>query len=120
MALDDLVRSGVALANRLTGSFQGTVQHRAFVSDSTTGGPPNFSAAVPRQALIVLGQKAMRTKEGEDVVRYALVTFISPVVVTVRDEITLPDGSSGPVVDIGGLLDSDTGRPYFPEVSLGR
>ncbi len=37
----------------------------------------------------------------------------------IRDKITLADGSSGPIVDVSGFVDSKTERPYFTEVMLG-
>jgi hypothetical protein len=58
-----------------------------------------------------------------------LITIIGPVTangapnrdepVDPRDKFVLPDGTSGPIVDVNGLLDPSTGRPYLYEVALG-
>jgi hypothetical protein len=38
-----------------------------------------------------------------------------------RDRITLPDGRTGPIVEItGGMLNAGTGRPFMTQVTLGR
>ncbi len=36
-----------------------------------------------------------------------------------RDKIVLPDGTTGPIVDVSGFVDQSTNLPYFSDVSLG-
>jgi hypothetical protein len=66
---------------------------------------------------------------GAEVLQIATVTIIGPVAangaderrepVDPRDRITLPNGFSGPILDVGGVVDPDTGSPYSVQVILG-
>ena len=71
----------------------------------------------------------VRTSTGADVVVRASVTFLTPLTangaetrtepIDPRDKIILPDGTTGPIVNISGPVDPDTGAPFLFEVLLG-
>lgn len=120
MSLRDTVKSGIAIANKLTKPLQATVLHWSFVSESVDGTPVFLTASpVSRTALVEMKQFQVKTSTGEVVAARAKVTFLSPIVVNTRDQIILPDGSTGPILAVTGLADPITGVPYMPEVFLG-
>lgn len=128
MALDSLIRRGVAVADRLTASLQPDVTHEAWTGQDGYGAA-TYAAGVARAAIIEQKQRLHRTSNGREVVTKAKITILRPITpngaagrtepIDVRDRFTLPDGSTGPIVDIGGFTDAGTGRPYFAEVWLG-
>lgn len=128
MALDTLIRRGVATADRLTASLQPEVTHEAWTGQSVSGAA-TYAAGVNRSALIEQKQRLHRAGNGREVVTKAKITILRPVApngaagrtepIDARDRFTLPDGSTGPIVDIEGFTDAGTGLPYFAEVWLG-
>lgn len=119
MGFADLVRNGVALANRMTADLQVEVVHESVIGHSRPYNKPEHGEPVVRSAIVVRKMRVVRNAEGAEVVSGATVTFLSDVVVAEGDRITLPDGATAPVVAVGGLADPSTGRPYLPEVALG-
>lgn len=128
MGLDSVILNGVALANRVTGSLQATVQHAAWTGNQAdaTG---SYAAAVDRQALVEFKQRLRRLPTGQEVMQQATVTFIQPVPangaaerrepIDPRDVITLPNGYTGPILDVSGVVDPGTDAPYMLSVALG-
>jgi len=119
MGLASVVRGAVATANRVTKDLQSTVSHQSAMSTPSSKGVIAYGAAVSRRALVDWKQKVMRTSNGQEVTTRASVTFLEPVAVTLLDVIILPDGTTGPILDVGGFVDASTGRPYLMEVWLG-
>lgn len=127
MGLDTLVRSGIAVANKLTAKLQVPVSHEAWIGDTSNG--PTFRAVVARQALFEKKQRLIRRPDGTEVQQQAMVTIIGPIAadgaanrrepIDPRDRITSPDGTTGPILDVKGLADPATGFPYMYEVALG-
>lgn len=118
MAFDDLIRSGVALANTLTTSLQANVQHSSWLGNDMDGDDV-YSDPISRPALIEQRQRLHQTKSNELVLTRAKISFLVPTSINSNDRIILPDGTTGPIVDIEGLLDPTTNLPYLPEVWIG-
>jgi hypothetical protein len=118
MGLDAIVRRAVAKANTITASLQVEVTHEARTGQDTYGAP-TFAAAVARPAIVERKQKLIRDTNGQERLSQHKVTFLQPVTLDVRDRITLPDGTTGPILDIAGLVDAGTNAPYYAEVLLG-
>lgn len=119
MGLDALVRAAVRTADAVTGGLQATVQHAAFTGANDRYGKPVLATAVPRQAVVDLSEKPVRTMEGHERLSTARLTFPRPVAVDIRDRFTLPDGRSAPVLTLNGVADPSTGARYATEVALG-
>lgn len=131
MGLADIVRSGIAVANTLTETLQATVTHEAWIGNKTDGyAGPRYAEGIARAALVDQTRKLRRLSNGEEVVQQASITFLTPIAangatnrrepVDPRDRFTLPDGKTGPILDvIGGLVDPSTNAPYMLEVILG-
>ena len=128
MALDSLIRRGVATANRLMASLQPNVTFEAWTGEDAYGAV-TFATGVPTPALVEQKQRLHRTASGREVVTKAKITILRPIApngatgrtepIDSRDRFTLPDGSTGPIVDVEGFVDRGTGRPYFAEIFLG-
>lgn len=128
MAFDDIIRAGVATADRLTDPLQVSVTHEAFLAMGGMG-EESFADAVTRTAIIERKNRERRTSDGRTILTTAQITFLRPIApngapgrqepVDLRDRLTLPDGSTDPVVDTEALLDPDTGRGYYVVVWLG-
>lgn len=118
MALDDILRDAVALVNQVTQPLQATVQHASWTAGTWEGGA-TLGSPVARKAIVDWKQKQVRTLAGELTVSRAYIAFLEPVIVDEKDVITLPDGTTGPILDMSGFIDPDTGRGYITEVWLG-
>jgi len=92
-------------------------------------GDETYAAAITPPAIVELKQELRKTDTGQEVMSKTKLTFIRPIAdqgtagrrepIDPRDKITLPDGTTGPIVDIGGLISGGTGKPYMLEVWLG-
>lgn len=133
MSLLDTLRAGIALANTITAPFQGTVQHYAWTGQDGEGAdtfsPVLTLPGTSRKAIIDLTRKPRATTEGKMLMTIAAITFLDVIApngasgrsepIDSRDRIVLPDGSTGPIVSVGGFMDALTGRPVLNEVLLG-
>lgn len=128
MALDDIIRNGVATANRLTASLQPVVSHSAWLRGDGVGGSV-YAAPISRQALVERKHKIMRDAQGQEIAVSHLISFLYPIAangaagrtepVDPRDKIVLADGTTGDVVAVEGFDDPDTDKSYFLQVWLG-
>lgn len=129
MAFDDLIRTGVALADSLTGSIQAAVMHSAWVGQDALG-DDSYAAAVSRPAIVERMIRERQASDGRTIRATAEITFLRPIApqgtagriepIDSRDKLVLPDGFTDPVADVKALLDPDTGRGYYAIVYLGR
>lgn len=131
MAFDDLVRSGVALANSLTGPLQAQITVERWTGAANEFGDPTFAAAVTVPALVEHKQRYRQTSAGQVVLTSAKVSILDASAlpdlggvrtdpIDLRDRVTLPDAlSPAPIVDVEGLVDPDTDAPYVLELWLG-
>jgi hypothetical protein len=102
-------------------AFLGTavdVAHQAYTRDGlgtkTALGPP-----VLRKAMVDRKQGLLPTSGGQEIKYRAVVSFVEPVAIDATDEITLPDGLTGPLyIPEGGTLDPSTGKPYATTVYI--
>jgi hypothetical protein len=125
VGLADIVRGAVAIANNVTSSLQAIVTHEAWIG-SDKYGKPIYDSPISRPAIV---DRKTASIGGQQIVQNTSVTFIYPITaqgaadrqepVDPRDRITLPDGWTGPIVNVNGLVDPLTGMPYLYQVSLG-
>jgi hypothetical protein len=129
MALDSLVRSGIALAKSITASLQAEVEHTPWVGNDDYGTNSGAGTPTMRPALVEMRQRLRRDATGKEVMQRATVTFLGPVPpngatgrrepIDPRDRIVLPDGTTGPILDVSGLADPSTSGHYMLTVALG-
>jgi len=130
MGLANIVRNAVATADTITKDLQATVTHYAWTGQNDTAAP-TYGSGVSRKAIVEMKQRLVRKPNGDEIVARARVMFLAlPTAngasgrrepIDPRDKIVLPDGTTGPILDVTGLVDAEstTGRSYFAEVWLG-
>lgn len=127
MGLLQTLRAGIAVADKITKPLQATVTYeRATGNDGY--GKTTFANGVPLKAIVDFARKQVRTTSGELSVTRATIDLldINAVVKATGgegigndDRFTLPDGDSGPILDISGFIDAGTGHPIATTVMLG-
>jgi hypothetical protein len=128
VSLLDVVRSAVKIADSVTKPLQATVTYeRATVSDDNYS-TKTYAAPVPLRAIVDWNQKPVRTQTGEMTVTRVTISLLDVAAVSAAtggtgidddDRFTLPDGTTGPILDLGGFIDAGTGHPVATEVMLG-
>ena len=135
MGLETTIRKGVAIADKLTKSLQVAVTHKRWTGTDSEGGEDVLDFGVSLKAIVEFKTKFLRRTGGqqyntaEESIQRATITIIGPITdfvangrtnpIDVRDQFILPDGSSGPILNIEGVVDPLTGSPYSYEISLG-
>lgn len=126
--LADVVRAGVAVAHQVTASLQVDVSLARWTGQDSMGAV-TYVAAADYLALVEYKVRLHTTASGKIVQTRAKVTFLVVIPphgavgrtepIDSRDRIVLPDGTTGPIVDVAGLVNPSTERPYMLEVYLG-
>jgi hypothetical protein len=126
----DIVRAGVAVADSVNATLQAPVEHHAWISENRKG-EPEFAALIVRQAIVERKQRLIRAADGRVISVNTKLTFPRLIEangaadrrepIDPRDKFVLPDGTTGPVLNVEGIVDPDTltGAPYLFEVWLG-
>lgn len=128
MALNDVLRKGIATAHKLTLPLQSTVQWEAWTGQDGMGAAM-FAAPVALKAVLDTTRK-QRHVGGRLVTVVASLTFLQPIPandaagrlgpIDVRDRITLPDGSTAPILSgPSAVWDDAQSQPFINEVYLG-
>jgi len=128
MDIAKLVRESVALADSMSDSAQDDITIYPWISDDSDS-KPQFGSAVTVSAIVEEKVRKRRTAAGEEILQKALVTIPRPLAsngaanrkepLDTRDKIVLPSGYTGPILDVNGVIDPSTHKPYMFEVILG-
>jgi len=127
MGLLGVIRSGVKVADKVTKDLQPSVSYERFTGQDGFG-DKTYAAAVDLKAIVDWKQTQVRTTTGLLTVSRAAVTFLDIDALVAAtggagigddDKITLPDGTTGPILDMAGFIDAVTGIPVATEVFLG-
>src|SRR5688572_2046525 len=132
MALRDIIAKGVATINTITKDLQGSVSHYPWIAQNAFGSTQHqspFGQPITRTAIIEQQGRWRQMPNGNMVFTYAHLIFLEPFEhinapnrknpIDPRDRLILPDGTTGPIVDVDGLYNPGTNSPYFCEVWLG-
>lgn len=123
----DVVRSAVKIADGVTKPLQSTVVYERYLSEDSYGNS-TFDNPVFMRAIVDFKQSQVRTQSGIVTVARATITFLSINALTIatagdgidwKDRITLQDGTTGPILNLGGFVDAGTGNPVATEVYIG-
>jgi hypothetical protein len=127
MSLLDALRSGVKLADKITKPLQATVTYEREASNDGYGAI-TYASPVTLRAVVDFASKMVRTPSGELTVTRATIDLLDIAAVVAatngegignNDRFTLPDGDTGPILDISGFIDAGTGHPIATTVMLG-
>jgi len=122
-----ILRGGVAIANSVTRPLQAIVQYEKYLSDDGYGSAV-YAPAIPLHAIVEYKAVQVRTISGVLTVSRAVIELldIAEVIAATggqgvgnNDRFILPDGDTGPTLDIGGFVDAGTGHPIATSVRLG-
>lgn len=127
MSLLDIVRGAVKIANNITRPLQAEVTIEHQLSTSGYGGVKYMKPA-KLPALVDWKRAQVRTANGELTMSRAVITFTDVEKLAAAtngegvgdfDRIILPDGTTGPILDLSGFIDAGTRKPFMTEVMLG-
>ena len=127
MSLLDVLRAGVAVADSVTKPLQALVTYHRFLG-SDAYGAPIFADPVKMKAIVDYVSSQVRSPEGILTVSRASILLIdvkqvlqvtNNLGVDNSDRFFLPDGDTGPILDIRGFVDAKTGIPVATEVMIG-
>jgi hypothetical protein len=131
MGLSSIIANAVATAKAVTLDLQPTVSLQQWIGQSQEG-DPDYATAVNYRVILNYERKAIKLPDGTETSSRAYLAFLEPVApatanvgqtranpIDKRDVITLPDGSTGPILTVSGFANGVTGVPYFSEIFLG-
>ena len=120
MALNDLIASLLGVADRVTRPLQADVTHHVYRRMDGKGKVEHYPVPDTVKAVVLLGQKRTGYNErGEVVPLRAVLVFPRPVSVDMRDKFVLPDRTTGPTLNVDGVVNPGTGARYMSEVGIG-
>ncbi|MDP3717098.1 MAG: hypothetical protein Q8T13_04930 [Acidobacteriota bacterium] len=118
MGLANIIRSGVAVADRLTADLQVDVTHRT-VGAADGDGKPATGSTTTRSAIVTYETKPVKMLDGREALSQAQVVFLSDVAVAMEDVLTLPGGVTGPILKVSRPADSAGTGGFLTQVWLG-
>jgi hypothetical protein len=118
----------VRVATEGPAGLQVNVTHEAWVGKDGRA-KPIYATAVSRAALVQYRRPQEQRTEGQPITHRAILSFLGPIQpvgipgrrepVDPRDKFTLPDGTTGPIVDVQSMPAADNHAPYLTVVYLG-
>ena len=119
MGLASSIRSAVKGIKAAVGDVADVVLHQA-QDGINVDAEQGAGESVERRAVVEYRRKIMNSGDRTEV-STARLTFIEPVAVAMGDRFTLPNGTTGPVIAIGGVTDSGNveGLLFVTTVELG-
>jgi hypothetical protein len=127
MSLLDVLRAGIAVADGILKPLEALVTYERHIG--TDGfGTDIWAAPIQMRAICDWKQSQVTTASGGMSLSKVTVTFIDIKAMEVatggqgisdQDRITLPDGTTGPIMNMSGFIDAITGQPVATDVYLG-
>lgn len=126
MSLQTAVRSALKAGHKALAPLECTVTYERYLSADAYGAI-TYAAGVPLLAALDGRQTQRRLPSGILTGSRATLTFTDVAALSTasagngvsdKDRITLPDGTTGPILDVGGYIDPGTGLPFATEVYL--
>jgi hypothetical protein len=113
-----LISKGVAIAHQQLSSLE------CMVTVTKAGTTDGAGDIIPGQtfqwpALVDWKSARVRTKDGIEATSRASVQFLEPHDLDEEDTIVLPDGTTGPILDMSGFINPVTKLPFTTTVWLG-
>lgn len=127
MSLLNVIRDAVKVVDSVTKPIQATVSYQRRTGQDAFGAP-TYAAAVNLRAIIDWKATQRRTSTGILTVSRAVIAFLDVAALSAAtggagiddsDLLVLPDGTTGPILDLGGFIDPGTGIPIATEAYLG-
>lgn len=131
MSFATLIAKGVTLADKLSSSVQCLITHHAYIGHSPTANKLLFDDPIQLSALVDQRRREYTDKAGKIVTTVANIFICRPIrpngvtgtdrvePIDARDIFVLPDGTTGPIVGVEGLVNPTTNYPYYAIVWMG-
>jgi hypothetical protein len=131
MSLDQILRDGVSILNTETKSLQVEVQHFAWIGQDTFGEESFEDSPVIINAIEESLNRMVHLSDGRVEFVMSKLIVLEPVnpngaegrvePVDLKDKLVLPNGRTGPIVDIPkSVIDPTTCRSFHLEIMIGR
>lgn len=116
------IRRALTIVDDVTtaGGITVDVVHRAYVAQDALGDGEPYAAPVTRQAVFKDIKHQFHGVGGYEVQSQGHLLFARPVTITTSDQLTMPDGTTPPILEVNGVWDSEAGRRYYTVVTLGQ
>lgn len=121
-SLAGVIRLGIGILNDITvaGGIQVTVIHRAYVAQDALGDGEPYAAPVSRTAVLKQLKHMLHGINGSETQDQSQLLFVGPVAITTNDHLTLPDGTTPPILEVNGVWDQGGAGRYYTVVKLGQ
>lgn len=130
MSLQSIVKNAVKTIDKIVKPLEAIVSFEKCTSTDVKGKRHYDNGVIPLRASVDWKQRQLRTLDGTLSVSRASVMFLDfKALMTAtenegvddKDRITLPDGTTGPILDMSGYIDpgNTAGNPFATEVFLG-
>lgn len=121
-SLASVIRTGLGVVDDITvsGGLQVTISHRAYVTQDALGDGEPYAAAVSRTAVYVETKHMFHGAEGSEIQSIGKLLFPRAVVITAHDQITMPDGTIPPILEVKGMWDQGAAGRFYTSVELGQ
>jgi hypothetical protein len=128
MSLLDTLRGAVKILDQVVKPLESSVTFARMVLAGDGYTSKTYPASTSLLAVVDWKQQQVRTLTGVMALSRAVIIFvdIDALVVATEgngigpdDRITLPDGSTGPILNMAGFIDPGTGKPVATEVFIG-
>lgn len=124
----EILESSIKIADGLTKGAQDKVIHRAWIGQDVFG-EVTYASPITRDAVVDRTNKSI-VKEGQFINISATIIFVGDILpngaagrrepIDPRDELTLSDGFTGPIIDApGAVINPKTKRGFIQRVMLG-
>jgi hypothetical protein len=128
MSLLTVLRSGVRIADKVTRPLQCTVGFERCTGLDDQGARAYAEGIISLRAIVDSKVQQVRNAQGILDASRATITLLDVVAldaatgnrgVMTEDRFTLQDGTTGPVLNVGGFADAGTGRQVTTQVYIG-
>ena len=126
--LADILRNAVKTTDNVTKTAQTSINVTRW-SGQTYDGTPTYAEPLTLQAIVEYKAEARQTSSGQLRVSRAYIIILDPIpalgaanrseTIDERDLITLPNMTTGPILETYGVVDAGTGLPYAHEIWMG-
>jgi len=117
--LSQLVTNAVATAKGITSDLQVVVQYEKFIGDEKEHegiiGRRLYDDSVSYKAVMESRTRFVSIDDGVQGVNISSLQFLDPLAISVRDRITLPDGSRPQIISVEGAV-GPNGVYFAPKV----
>lgn len=127
MSLLTVIRSAVKIADAVTKPLQAVVSYERYTGQDMYG-TKQYAGVKSLRVIVDAKQRPVRSVSGEMVIARLTITFLDAAAlaiasnndgVLIMDRITLANGSTGPILNVGGLVDAGTWLPFATEAYIG-